>query len=276
MEMEVCNVNQEDSYLKAISTLNNKLVIEVKKRQDFNEFAEEYAQYRKIDLPVLEDLMATGLVDGQSVVLEVGCGTGNYITEIAANTKATCFGLDPAEKMLAAAKASHLANGIQWHRGYARSLPFAAEMFDLVYTVDVSHHIQHRLAYFEEVYRVLKPGGKVCTVTDSEWILSHREPLATYFPATIGVNLARYPTVPELLSCMAEAGFVNLTEKMAEYPYLLYDAEGYRNKAYSSLHLIDEASYQQGLADLERDLKSGPLLCHSYYLLLWAEKPADR
>jgi ubiquinone/menaquinone biosynthesis C-methylase UbiE len=192
-----------------------------RKRQDFNLFADEYAQYRKIDPPVLEDLIATSKLNKNSILLEVGCGTGNYITEIAARTQATCYGLDPAEKMLAQARSSPKANGIQWFSGYARHLGFPDETFDLVYTVDVSHHILHRLTYFQEAMRVLKPGGKVCTVTDSEWIISHREPLATYFPETISVNLVRYPTVAELLACKQKAGFTHITEKMAEYPYFL-------------------------------------------------------
>jgi ubiquinone/menaquinone biosynthesis C-methylase UbiE len=217
-------------------------------RQDFNVFADEFAQYRKIDPPVLEDLMNTGKLYEDSSVLEVGCGTGNYIIELANRTHAACYGLDPAEKMLAQARTNPQANGIQWFSGYARQLLFPDETFDLVYTVDVSHHIQHRLTYFQEAMRVLKPGGKVCTVTDSEWIISHREPLATYFPETIAVNLARYPTVAELLECKQEAGFINIVEKMAEYPYVLYNAEGYRKKAYSSLHLIDETAFRRGLA----------------------------
>lgn len=246
----------------------------VKPRQDFNTFADEYAQFRKIDPPVLEDLLVRGNINAESVVLEVGCGTGNYLTEISARTHAACYGLDPAEKMLSQARANPRANGIQWRMGYARHLDFPDEMFDLVYTVDVSHHIQHRLTYFQEAMRVLKPGGKVCTVTDSEWIISHREPLATYFPETIAVNLARYPTTHELLEETAAAGFVNIVEKMAEYPYMLYDPAGYRNKAYSSLHLIDEAAWRRGLARLEADLQNGPLLCHSYYLMIWGEKAA--
>lgn len=242
-------------------------------RQDFNAFAGEYAQYRKIDPPVLEGLINTGQLNGNSQVLEVGCGTGNYVIEIAARTHARCYGLDPAEKMLTKARANPNANGVRWFSGYARYLDFPAETFDLVYTVDVSHHIQHPLAYFQEVMRVLKPGGKVCTVTDSEWIIAHREPLATYFPETIDVNLARYPTVAQLLAYMQEVGLVNTAEKMTDYPYMLYDAAGYRNKAFSSLHLIAEAAFRKGLLRLEADLKSGPLLCHSYYLLIWGEKP---
>ncbi|NJN55048.1 MAG: class I SAM-dependent methyltransferase [Anaerolineae bacterium] len=69
-----------------------------RERQDFNTFADEYAQFRKIDPPVLEDLLVKGNINAESVVLEVGCGTGNYLTEIASRTHALCYGLDPAEK----------------------------------------------------------------------------------------------------------------------------------------------------------------------------------
>ncbi|MCP4359428.1 MAG: class I SAM-dependent methyltransferase [Chloroflexi bacterium] len=243
------------------------------KRQDFNEFATEYAEYRQIDPPVLKALIDAGKLDNNTVLLEVGCGTGNYISEIARRTQAACHGLDPAPKMLTKAQAKPNAHQIQWNIGYARQLNFTNEQFDLIYTVDVSHHILHLQTYFNETFRTLKPGGKVCTVTDSEWIISHREPLATYFPATIEVNLERYHPVAEILDCMVQAGFINILEKMVEYPYMLYDAAGYSHRAYSSLHLIDDAAFEKGLARLEADLQNRPLLCHSYYLLLWGEKP---
>lgn len=242
------------------------------KQQDFNLFANEYAQHRQIDPPVLEDLITTGKLQANSVILEVGCGTGNYLRQLAAQTQARCYGIDPAERMLALAQAHNNAKGIDWRLGHAQQLPFADETFDLVYSVDVSHHIPQRLHYFEEAWRVLKPGGKICTVTDSEWIISHREPLATFFPETIEVNLQRYPTVAELVEGKKQAGFKNIVETMTDHPYTLQTAVGYKNKAYSSLHLISEAAFTQGLQQLEAALSKGPMQCHSYYLLIWGQK----
>lgn len=242
------------------------------KQQDFNLFADEYAQYRQIDPPVLDDLITTGKLNAEARILEVGCGTGNYLRALAAQTKATCYGIDPAERMLSQAIAHPNPDGVHWLLGDAQHLQFPDETFDLVYSVDVCHHIPHRLRYFQEALRVLKPGGKICTVTDSEWIISHREPLATFFPETIDVNLRRYPTVTELMECKQAAGFKGVAQKMTDHTYILQTAAGYKHKAYSSLHLINEAAFQQGVARLEAALSKGPMVCHSYYLLIWGEK----
>ncbi|MER3438994.1 MAG: hypothetical protein C4346_16180 [Chloroflexota bacterium] len=51
--------------------------------------------------------------------------------------------------------------------GRAEVLPFKAQSFDLVFSVDVVHHISDRLAAFREARRVLRPRGWCCTVTDS-------------------------------------------------------------------------------------------------------------
>jgi ubiquinone/menaquinone biosynthesis C-methylase UbiE len=172
------------------------------------------------------------------------------------------------------AEASARPGSVTFKVGRAERLPFPAGFFDLVFSVDVIHHLDDTAAYFGEVRRVLKPGGHVCTVTDSEWIIRHREPLAAYFPETVGADLARYPQVKELRHRMGEAGFGEISERTVEFPYLLTDAQAYRDKAFSSLHLISEEAWKRGLARLERDLQSGPIRCVSRYVLLWGTRRA--
>ena len=123
---------------------------------------------------------------------------------------------------------------------------------------------------------MLKPGGYVCTVTDSEWIIRHREPLAAYFPETVSADLARYPRVTELRGITRRTGLEETWERTVEFPYLLVDAQAYRDRAFSSLLLIGEEAWKRGLAQLERDLQSGPVPCMSRYVLMWATKPLGR
>jgi len=156
--------------------------------------------------------------------------------------------------------------------GKAESLHFPQDSFDLVFSVDVIHHVANRLGHFQEAYRVLRAGGKACTVTDSEWIIRHREPLAVYFPETVGVDLGRYPRIAELREAMEKVGFGAIVENMVEFPYQLTDIQPYRDKAFSSLHLIAEEAFQRGIERLERDLSTRPIPCVSRYVLLWGTK----
>jgi len=235
---------------------------------NYDALAREYAQNRQGQPEVMRALLATSRVDSASAVLEVGCGTGNYIAAIKSITNCRAWGFDPSAGMAAKAKST----GIMLHVGQAEMIGFRSRSFDLLFSVDVIHHVSKRLKYFQEACRVLKPGGKICTVTDSAWIIRHRQPLATYFPETIEAELNRYPRIAQLQTMMTQVGFRDITEETVEYRYQLTDINPYQNKAFSALHVIPETAYQNGLERMKKDLRAGFIPCVSRYVLLWGAK----
>jgi ubiquinone/menaquinone biosynthesis C-methylase UbiE len=234
---------------------------------NYDLIASEYAQHRQIHPGVLRNLCARIDISNGFRVLEVGCGTGNYILALERLTEARCWGLDPSGGMLAEAQAR--PGGIRFQIGGAEGLDFPAGFFNVVFSVDVIHHVGDRLAYFQEAYRVLKVGGAVCTVTDSEWIIRNRQPLAVYFPETIEVELDRYPGIDQLQDLMKQAGFDETSQELVEFRYELAEMQAYRDKAFSALHLIPEEAFQRGIERLAGDLWAGPIPCVSRYVLLW-------
>jgi ubiquinone/menaquinone biosynthesis C-methylase UbiE len=158
--------------------------------------------------------------------------------------------------------------------GKAEKLDFSQCFFDLVFSVDVIHHLSSQLDFFKEAYRVLNSSGRICTVTDSEWIIRHREPLSVYFPTTVEIELKRYPRIEELKRIMTQVGFGEVNESMAEFPYELHAAQAYRDKAFSSLYMISKQDFELGIERMERDLQNGPIKCVSRYSLLWGTKPS--
>lgn len=238
---------------------------------DYDQIALEYARHRRVHPEVLARLLSTSRIHPGSRVLEVGCGPGNYLKAVAA-VGCSCWGIDPSEEMLAAA--TGMPDSVSLLLARAEDLPFSPAFFDLVFSVDVIHHLENRLVYLREAHRVLRRGGRVCTVTDSEWIIRHRQPLAEYFPETVEADLGRYPVLDELRAAMEMAGFQCILEEMAEFRYELEDIEAYRDRAFSSLHLISEQAFRRGLARLESDLQRGPIPCVSRYVLLWGTNPA--
>lgn len=241
---------------------------------DYDRIAAEYARNRQVHPGVLASLLSTGGVGSDSRVLEVGCGTGNYVVALAASTGSSCWAIDPSEQMLS--RAEGRSDRITFQVGAAERLGFPSGSFNLVFSVDVIHHVTNRSAYFHEAHRVLRRKGKVCTVTDSEWILQHRRPLAAYFPETVEVELARYPRMTELRDLMERSGFGEIGETTVELAYQLEDIRAYREKAFSALHLISGEAFRQGITRMENDLKNGPIPCVSYYVLLWGVKESDR
>ena len=237
---------------------------------DYDKIASDYARHRQVHPKVLEGLITTSGIGAVSKVLEVGCGTGNYIVAVQGLVDCSCWGIDPAEQMLSVAGEGLVEVGFKC--GRAEMIDFPRDFFDLVFSVDVIHHVGHRLDYFQEAHRVLKTGGKVCTVTDSEWIIRHRQPLAAYFPETVEVDLGRYTPIAELRQIMGQVGFGEITENTVEYCYQQTDIQPYRDKAFSCLRLISEEAFQSGIERMERDLRTGPIQCVPRYLLLWGKK----
>ncbi len=129
-------------------------------------------------------------------VLEVGCGTGNYIRALSKCQSWDAYGLDPSAAMLVQARTEPEPVSLILSR--AEQMTFAADTFDLIFSVDVIHHVDDKAAFYAGVARGLRPGGQVCTVTDSADIIRRREVLSGYFPETVDRELARYPRISQL------------------------------------------------------------------------------
>jgi len=240
-------------------------------KMDYDFLAREYAQHRRVHPTVLASLLENSHINAASSVLEIGCGTGNYILAIREAIGCTCQGIDPSQEMLARARGR--SPQVHFEAGRAERLEFEAGTFALVFSVDVIHHVEDRVAFYREAFRVLKPGGRVCTVTDSEDIIRKRQPLANYFPETVEPEIARYPHIADLHRMMEQAGFVEISEERVEHQFATRDIQPYRDKAFSSLHLIPQEAFERGIQKMEADLLTGPIQIVSRYLLLWGSKP---
>ncbi len=238
---------------------------------DYDRIASEYSQHRKVHPGVLAELIRLSAVSGNSKVLEAGCGTGNYAVALRTLIGCMVWAIDPSEEMLSRARERSVE--INFMLGKAEKLDFSQCFFDMVFSVDVIHHLSSQLDFFKEAYRVLNSSGRICTVTDSEWIIRHREPLSVYFPKTVEIELKRYPRIEELKRIMMQVGFGEVKETMVEFPYELHDAQAYRDKAFSSLHMISKEDFELGIEQMELDLQNGPIKCVSRYSLLWGTKP---
>lgn len=75
-------------------------------------------------------------------VLDVGCGTGNYLLALDQLVGCTCWGIDPSEAMLTEAR-NRLPKA-RLSRATAEDTGLPAGHFDLVFAVDVVHHIADR------------------------------------------------------------------------------------------------------------------------------------
>ena len=99
-------------------------------------------------------------------VLDVGCGTGEVALLARTRTKAgKVYGIDPAPEMIAVArdKAAKKKLDIDFRVGVIEALPFPDASMDVVTSSLMMHHLPEELQVsgMAEVYRVLKPGGRL-------------------------------------------------------------------------------------------------------------------
>jgi ubiquinone/menaquinone biosynthesis C-methylase UbiE len=96
------------------------------------------------------------------VTLDIGCGPGYVTQEVARRfPDAKVIGLDISREMLQIA-AEHTGNSsrIDFWQADGETLPFKDASVDLVVSTGALHHLRDGKQAFEEVYRVLKPGGE--------------------------------------------------------------------------------------------------------------------
>ena len=95
-------------------------------------------------------------------VLDVGCGTGELAGRLA-DRGWEVVGLDLCESMVRRAqyKLNGNAAGVRLTVADSECLPFNGGAFDLVTCANSFHHYPHQEVVIRELYRVLKPGGRL-------------------------------------------------------------------------------------------------------------------
>ena len=232
------------------------------------QIASDYERLRNIHRPMLAALISGSGIHAGSRVLELGCGTGNYIRAIRSQTGCYAWGIDPSGEMLS--KARSRGADVSWTCAPAENPGLTDVQFDFVFSVDAVHHFHDRVRVFNECHRLLSAKGVVCIATDSEEIIRSRTPLSIYWPATIEIELNRYPGIEILEAELRDSGFAIIRHEEVCSSSWLTDLSAYKAKAFSCLRLLSEDIYQRGLKRLEADLAKGPVWSVSRYLLLWA------
>lgn len=233
--------------------------------------ASDYGKFRRIHGELLAALISGSGIHAESKVLEQGCGTGNYISALHFLIGCSAWGVDSSSDMLSQAE-SQTAR-VAWICAPAEKMRLSDVQFDFVYSVDAVHHFRDRPSVLSETERLLTAGGIVCIATDSEATIRNRKPLSVYWPETVELELARYPSIDVLEAELSNCGFVELRHQEVAAPSWLIDASAYRAKAFSCLRLLPEQTFERGLRHLEADLAKAPVRAISRYDLLWATKP---
>ena len=242
---------------------------------DYDSIAGRYDRRYRIHAYAGVRAALVDFVGASGAVLEVGCGTGHWLAEVARSASLSgeraLAGVEPSVEMIARAAAN--APDADLVRARAEALPWRDGSFDRVYCVNALHHFSDRARFFAEARRILKPGGALLTIgkdphaeRDSWWVYD-------YFPETLSIDRDRFARVRTLRGEMTLAGFSwsesFQTDRIeAVQPATEALASGIVDRAYTSqLTVLSDEEFDAGLARMKAANAAGELqLVTDFYL----------
>src|SRR5690606_21842705 len=224
----------------------------------YNRIGIDYNHTRKADRYLADKLFYHLKPENSGMYLDIGCGTGNYTTELF-NKGACLIGIDPSEKMLAHAKAKN--DQIDWRIGTAENTGLVNESIDGVIGSLTIHHWTSLQTGFSELSRILKLNGRMVIFTSTPeqmagYWLNH------YFPKMLEDSKQQMPSYESISTAMTNSGLeIVQTEKYFVRPDLedhflysgkhrpeLYLSPKIRNGISSFSDLSSQQEIENGLA----------------------------
>jgi SAM-dependent methyltransferase len=226
---------------------------------NYDDIAPSYDQrYHVNPLPgVATNLAALAQPYRPGRILEVGCGTGRWLTELESESPQV-IGLDRSPGMLQ--HAQERREHLKLINGDAARLPFPGGSFRFVFCVNALHHFDRPRDFIAEARRLLQRDGRLAIVGMDPHTCQDKWYIYEYFPETFGLDLARFPSGEVIMDWMHTAGFAAVEVRPAER--ILQQVVGrdilqnhfLQKHGTSQLTLLSDAAYAAGLQRIEAAL----------------------
>lgn len=228
-----------------------------------------YNSTRKAD-PFLADKLLEHLnPEKAGTYLDIGCGTGNYTSELE-KRGFKLIGIDPSENMLEVARRTN--SNIDWRIGTAENIELPDNAVEGVIAFLTIHHWSDIEKGFSELHRILKSDGRIVIFTSTPrqmkgYWLNH------YFPNMLKDSINEMPGLEEVENAMTKAAieitgldkyFIrpNLQDKFLycgkHNPEMYFDKQ-IRNGISSFSSLANRSEVEQGLSKLKTDIDNGKI-----------------
>lgn len=245
----------------------------------FEAIAQEYDKGRRSETVEFwaDETAKVANLHEDSLVLDLGCGTGIYTIRIGLETAASMCGLDPASTMLAQARKK--SKTISWINAVGEWIPIRANVFDCIFSSQVWHHIANKQKTANECFRVLKPEGTVVIRTISHEQL-RRKVIFEYFPEILAHQLEVYPSKDDFNRYFRNAGFYStehLSYNLERYQQSSELIEIAEKRLWSMFRNITREGLSQGIEKLrryEKEHAGQPIRNDETITLVVARKPS--
>jgi len=213
----------------------------------------------------LELARAAGL-DAAKYVLDVGSGVGGTSRCLAKEFGCRVTGIDLTDEYCRAATMltakTGLAHLVDCRQGDATMLPFDDQAFDVVWTEHVAMNIADKTRLYEEMHRVLKPGG---TLAIYDVLAGPSGPVLFPVPWARTPDTSFLVEPNELRKLLEEAGFTvtdwSDTTEVAR-AWFVSLAEKIRKEGFPSLgfHVLLGADFKAMAQNQGRNLQEGRIV----------------
>ncbi|XP_007028764.2 PREDICTED: cycloartenol-C-24-methyltransferase isoform X1 [Theobroma cacao] len=160
-----------------------------------------------------------GLKKGQKV-LDVGCGIGGPLREIARFSDTLLTGLNNNEYQISRGEELNRIRGVDNSCTYVKAdfmrMPFSDSTFDAIFAIEATCHAPDLLNCYKEIYRVLKPGQCFAAY---EWCVTNsfdpmnQEHQRIKGEVELGNGLPDIRSMGQCLEALKLAGFEVICEK---------------------------------------------------------------
>ena len=192
--------------------------------------------------------------------LDLGCGTGRFTALLAETFGGAVIGVDASVAML-----EERPPGLTFAAGDATALPLRERAIDLALLSMVYHLLSPPDPVLVELRRVVTPGAVVVVRTPTRELMD-RVSFLPCFPAAWAIDEARMPTRAGLADVFTKAGFERVSHTTVEQQFAATPAEAFekvRRRPFSTLRMISDTAFAEGLARYEtfcRSLPAAPLV----------------
>lgn len=132
-------------------------------------YGEDIGQHSWVTADELREDITSLALSSSSRFIDLGCGPGGPLTFVLATVGCRGTGVDASASALRVAQDRAAALGVESllavrHADLDMPLPFETASFDAATALDVVLHLRDRAAFYREVARILRPGGRfLCT-----------------------------------------------------------------------------------------------------------------